>query len=148
MAFVFNLQGPLRVRELQEQAALQVLLTIAAQVSLTRAAIVSIDDCVAADRQEVQARSAVGVTGAEWQFLAARQQVLMHRRRVLTNRLQEQERAREKQQARYLLARQQREILSSLQEQQRAAYVLEQSRRTQRQLDELFLMRRAASREE
>ena len=56
------------------------------------------------------------------------------------------ERAQQAQQARYLHARLQRETLSHLRDQQLAAYDLEQSRKAQRQIDELFLMRRPARR--
>jgi flagellar biosynthesis chaperone FliJ len=54
------------------------------------------------------------------------------------------ERAQKEQLRRYLLARQKRETLAHLRDGDLAAYEREQSREAQRQVDDLFLMRRGA----
>jgi flagellar export protein FliJ len=144
MPFVFSLRGPLRVREMQERAALQALQSISAQVDRTRAEIAEVDAAVEAARREVWAEAAAGLPASELHYHAVQEAALRERRRALVARLREREAARNQQQERYRQARQQRDVLVGLRDQQRAVYDLEQSRRAQRELDELFLMRRAA----
>ncbi len=141
MAFRFTLQGLLRVRELQEKAELQGLQALAAKVAAARAEIAALDAHTEQARRTLWGDAAAGVSGAELHFGAAREAACREQRQALRARLQEMERAQQAQQARYLHARQQRETLSHLRDQQLAAYDLEQSRKAQRQIDELFLMR-------
>jgi flagellar export protein FliJ len=70
-----------------------------------------------------------------------RQMVVRDRREFLAQKLKDLEKAREAQQAIYMKARQEREAFSTLREQHLAAYEEEQSRREQRQIDDLFLVR-------
>jgi flagellar export protein FliJ len=144
MAFVFTLQGVLRVRELQERSELQKLQALAAQLAGVRAEIISLEAEAEHIRRGVWQEASAGISGAELHFSAARESASLERRRLLQTKLQELERAQQVQMQRYLQARQKKETIAHLREEQLAAYELEQSRRTQRQLDELFLVRQAA----
>ena len=144
MAFVFPLQGVLRVRELQERSELQKLQALAAQLARVRAEIVSLEAEAEQIRRGVWQEASAGIYGAELHFSAARESASLERRRLLQTKLQELERAQQAQMQRYLQARQKKETIAHLREEQLAAWELEQSRRTQRQLDELFLVRQAA----
>jgi flagellar biosynthesis chaperone FliJ len=60
-------------------------------------------------------------------------------------RLSELEQKRREQQERYIQARMQREILTNLYKRKLAEYELDQSRRAQQRVDELFLIRSISS---
>jgi flagellar export protein FliJ len=146
MAFAFPLQGVLRVRELQERSELQRLQTLAAQVAAVRAEIISLEAEAEQIRRGVWQEASAGISGAELHFSTSRESASLERRRLLQTKLQELERAQQAQMQRYLQVRRKKETIAHLREEQLAAYELEQSRRTQRQLDELFLVRQAARR--
>jgi flagellar export protein FliJ len=142
MAFHFSLNGVLRLRESLEKAELQQLRAIAAAVASSRAELDSLDkDIEAAQRWTLDAAATRGLTGAELHFEVLREGVLRAVRSSLAEKLVGLERKREEQQQRYLQARRQREILSNLYQRQLAAYRLQQSRREQQRIDELFLIR-------
>ncbi len=145
MAFVFNLKSVLRVREIREEAALQRLRAVLAQFAAARAEIQMLDDSVQSNRKDMCAASLSGMSGAELHFQSAGESAQSERRKFLVGRLQELERAQQAQRALYVQARQQREIVSNLRERQLLAYNLEESRRTQREIDEMFLIRLAAA---
>jgi flagellar export protein FliJ len=144
MPFRFTLQGLLRVRETQERAELQGLQALAAQVAAARAAIAALDAAAEQARRAVWEEASSGISGAELHFSAARESARLERRRALHAQLQEREQAQKTQLARYLQARQKRETLAHLRDQQLAAYEREQARQSQRQIDELFLVRQTA----
>jgi flagellar export protein FliJ len=144
MPFLFTLQGLLRVRELQEKAELQGLQALAARVAAARAEIAALDAHAQQARRSIWGEMSSGVSGAELHFSLARETFSLERRHALDTKLQETERAHQAQLRRYLHARQQREILSHLRDGQLADYELDQSRKTQSQIDELFLVRLAA----
>jgi flagellar export protein FliJ len=142
MAFRFSLNGVLRLRESLEKAELQQLRAIAAAVASSRAELDSLDKNIeTAQRWTLDAAATRGLTGAELHFEVLREGVLRAVRSSLAEKLVSLERKREEQQQRYLQARQQREILSNLHQRQLAAYRLQQARREQQRLDELFLLR-------
>jgi flagellar export protein FliJ len=142
MAFHFTLNGLLRVRESLERAELQRLQSIAGAVAQARAEIETLEkNMEAAQRRTFDSVVSRGLTGAEFQFERAREAALNLLRAELLKRLAELEQKRKEQQARYFQARMQREILSNLYKRQRAEYDLDQSRRTQQRIDELFLIR-------
>jgi flagellar export protein FliJ len=144
MAFLFTLQGLLRVRELQEKAELQGLQALAARVAAARAEIAALDAETEEVRRGVWQDASSGISGAELHFSAACESIALERRRSLQAKLQELERAQQAQLHRYLQARQKTETLAHLREQQMEVYELDQARQTQRQIDELFLLRQAA----
>jgi flagellar export protein FliJ len=144
MPFRFPLQGLLRVREMQEKAELQGLQCLGAKVAAARAEIAALDAETQQARDAVWEEASAGITGAELHFSAARDLASRQRREILRAQLQEMERAQQEQLRRYLLARQKRETLDHLREGELTAYEREQSRQAQRQVDDLFLMRRDA----
>jgi flagellar export protein FliJ len=129
---------------MQERAALQALQSLSAQVERARAEIAATDAAVESARRELWAEASAGLPASELHYHAAQEAALRERRRTWAERLRGLEATRQQQQARYRQARQQRDVLCSLRDQQWAVYDLEQSRRAQRELDELFLLRRAA----
>jgi flagellar export protein FliJ len=142
MKFHFTLNGVLRLRLSLERAELQRLHAIAADVAQARAEIESLEqEREAAQRRVSETVTASGMTGAELQFEAAREAARGVLRAQLMQRLSDLEQKRKEQQARYVHARMQREIISNLYERQLAEYKLEQSRREQQRIDELFLIR-------
>jgi len=146
MAFHFTLNGVLRLRESLEQAELQRLQFIAGAVALAHAEVESVEnDIHSARRRTFDAVAAAGLTGAELHFEMEREAALNALRSQLLKKRADLEQKRKEQQARYVQARMQREILSNLYERQLADYELDQSRRAQQRIDELFLIRRASS---
>jgi len=141
MAFVFSLKTLLRLRELREASALQTLRSLASEVAAVRAEIEALQTAGEEQQRGVCRDSLQGVSGADLHMHLRRQTVFRERREVLVQKLKELEKAREAQQAIYMKARQEREALSTLREQQLAAYEEERSRREQRQIDDLFLVR-------
>ena len=147
MAFHFTLKGLLRLRLSLERAELQKLQALAAAVAAARAEIESLEKEMEARRLAFAAVLAGGLTAAEWHFEIAREASLLALRAELLKKLADLEEKRKQQQARYMQALRQREILSNLRERQLDAYELEESRREQQRVDELFLIRTVSSAE-
>lgn len=146
MAFHFTLKGLLRLRQSLEQAELQKLQAIAADVARARTEIDSVEnERDAARRNTFDVLVSEGLTAAELHFEMAREVTLEALLSELWKKLAELEEKRKQQQVRYVNAHMQREILSSLRERQLAQYELEESRRTQQRIDELFLIRTISS---
>jgi flagellar export protein FliJ len=145
MAFHFTLKGLLRLRLSLERAELQKLQAIAGAVAATRAEIESVEKEMEARRRAFAVVLAEGLTGAEWHFEMAREASLLALHAELLKKLADLEEKRKQQQARYIQAHRQREILSNLRERQLSAYELEEARRAQQRIDELFLIRTITS---
>lgn len=146
MAFRFTLDGVLRLRESLERAELQKLQRIAGLIVRTRAEIQSVEASSHAARvQTSEAIVARGLTGAELQLETARQAALNAVSVELLAQLAVLEQKRREQQARYVQTRTRREVLSNLYKRQLAEYELEESRRAQRQIDEIFVLRSSLS---
>lgn len=141
MAFIFSLKALLRLRELRENSELQTLRSLASEVAAVRAEIEALQAAGEEHQRGVCRESLQGVSGADLHMQLRRQIVILQRRELLAQKLKDLEKAREAQQAVYTRVRQEREALSTLREQQLATYKEEQSRREQRQIDDLFLVR-------
>jgi flagellar export protein FliJ len=142
MAFHFNLNGLLRLRESLERAELQRLHAVAAAVASARTDVEALEKELEAARwRTFDHVSTAGMTGAELHFDIIRDSAWQARRAQLVKKLLDLEQKRKEQQSRFLQARMQREILSNLYDRQLAEYELDQSRRTQQRVDELFLIR-------
>lgn len=141
MPFLFSLQTLLRLRELNEQAELQTLQSLAAQVAAVRADIESLTEATEEQKRAMCRDSLGGLSGADLQFQTLREAASRQRHIQLAEKLKELEKAREAQQESYRQARKERETLSTLREQHLEAYKQEQLRRTQRELDDTFLIR-------
>ena len=85
------------------------------------------------------------LSGSELQFEALRGQGVDATRISLRRRLAELDRHRAAQMQQFLKARQTREILENLRHRKLEVYRMEQSRREQQELDDLFLMRAGMS---
>lgn len=142
MAFHFTLKAVLRLREALERAELDKLRTIATQVIQLRTEIELLDREADDERRKTLSAATHGITGAELRFAALCESVYRQKRSRLIEDLDKLELERQKCLNRYAEVRQQREILSNLRARKQAEYDLEQSRKEQQQLDELFLMRR------
>ena len=142
MSFHFTLNGLLRLRESLERAELQRLQSIAAAVILARTEVELLEEKMdAAQRRICNTVMTAGMTGAELHFEGMREDARNVLRSELLKDLSELERRRKDQQERYMQARMQRQIISNLYERQHAEYDLNQSRREQQRIDELFLIR-------
>ncbi|HTR48877.1 MAG TPA: flagellar export protein FliJ [Verrucomicrobiae bacterium] len=144
MPFHFTLAPILRLREGLEKLELRRLQAIAAQIVQVGAEIAAIDAETEMARREILEQAAGGITGAELHAAALAELVRNDRRAALEAKRVELEQERAVQQTRYTEARRRREILENLRQRQLAAYQLEQSRREQQRIDELFLIRRAS----
>ena len=146
MAFRFTLQALLRLRQgLEHQRELQ-LQEANFQVALARAEILDLDRW----RTELAARNAdlmrSGLSAAEIQFSGLCREALLTHRRELEKELALREQVRAERSREYQQARQQREVMDTLRQRQLQLYRLKETRQEQRRLDELFLLRRHASR--
>jgi flagellar export protein FliJ len=143
MAFRFALeavfhfrQGVEHQQELRLRAANQL-------VARTRHLIEQLDhrilDARAGQAQELGA----GTTSAELRFALMRETSLQQLRREMERELLRLEAARDQQQKIFRQARRERETFENLRNRQLAEYQRDRARREQRQLDDLFLLRRA-----
>jgi flagellar export protein FliJ len=146
MSFHFTLNGLLRLRESLERAELQRLQAAAAAAALARAEIEALEkDIDTVRRRTSETMAASGLTGAELHFEMAKEVTLNALLAEVLKRLSELEQKRREQQERYIQARMQREILTNLYKRKLAEYELDQSRRAQQRVDELFLIRSISS---
>ena len=145
MPFRFSLGALLRVRESQEKAELQRLHVCVAQMMQVREGIRLLDEETDAERRQLMEQVSAGVSGAELHMAVASEAVRRETRATMVVKLEELEAARKKQLLRYTAMRQQREILSNLRKRHWSAYQLEESRRAQQEIDELFLLRRGVA---
>ena len=146
MPFHFTLDGVLRLRKSLERAELQKLQALALLLIATRAEMERAEQSLDHFRRETSARmTRSGLFAADLQFEIERENAFKRLLIDLGKRLSALEQGRQEQQRRYLRARQQREIISSLYERQLADYELHESRKRQRQIDEMFLLRKTSS---
>ena len=87
-------------------------------------------------------RLAAGLSAAELHFYLHCREALLKRRRALENDVVEARAARDIRAASFRQARQQREVIETLRKRQFELYRQLEARRHQRQVDDLFLLRR------
>ncbi len=142
MAFEFSLESVLRLRlsqERQEQARLEIA---AQQVQLAQ------ERCEAIKKEKLEldakmlAALQAGMTSAELYFHRTSKAGLEWAEVEATQALEEARMQWNEQRLKFLAARRDRELLSSIRERRHEAYVIEQNRREQQQIDDLFAMRR------
>lgn len=143
MAFQFSLESVLRLRishERQEQARLEIA---AQQVQLAQ------ERCEAIKKEKLEldqntlAALQAGMTSADLYFHQASKAGLEWAEVQATQALEEARKQWNEQRLKFLAARRDRELLSSIRERQHEAWVVEQNRREQQQIDDLFAMRRS-----
>lgn len=142
MPFRFPLQALLHLRQgIEHQQELR--LRAANQlVSRVRHGLEQIDSRIR-QTQTLSAQSlASGTTGAELSFLQTEDGLLHAQRQQLEHELLRCQHMRDQQERVFLQARRERETFESLRSERVRDYRRDQGRREQRQLDDLFLMRK------
>ena len=148
MAFRFSLAGVLRLRASLERAERARLLAVLAEMVPIRVEILALEEEMRAAAESLRSALGRGLSGAELQWETGLRQQRDKRRLELLRKFATLEVRRRKQVEIYRRARQQREILENLKARQLAQYELEQKRREQMRLDEVFLLSMAANSEE
>jgi flagellar export protein FliJ len=142
MAFHFKLKTLLHFRQSKEHQQELRLRAANQQVARVQHLIEQMD----AHRKELQsAQSQIlssGMTAVELQFELLCDAELLRHRRELQQELARLEQLREQQREVFRVARRERETLEAVRDQELALYQKEAARREQRNLDDLFLMRR------
>lgn len=114
---------------------------ILSELARTRAMFDQVNRNFLESRRRFQQDLGETLSGSELQFEALRGTGVESTRLSLRTRLEELNRHRAAQMQQFLSARQRREILENLRHRKLDLYRLEQSRRDQQELDDLFLMR-------
>jgi flagellar export protein FliJ len=142
MPFHFPLQAVLHLRESIEHQQELRLRAANQQVGRVRHLIEQMD----ARRQELRDMQmqelSAGITSAELQFELLREAELLLHRRELEQQLVRLQQLRDQPRQVFYQARRARETLQAVRDQQLRIYQKDASRREQRNLDDLFLMRR------
>lgn len=142
MPRTFPLAAVLALREQKEQAEERALMAIGADIQQVQLALSRVRQELA-QSAALRAREIETVrSGAQHQANYARHKVLYDAQADLLGQIQQLELRRRDQQAVYLAAKAAREMLTELEKQGRAAWNLEEQRRDQRRLDDLFTARR------
>ena len=142
MPFRFPLQALLHLRQsLEHQQELR-LRAANQQVARVRYALEQLDGRVR-QTQTLFSQYLAGVTtGAELSFLRTTEGLLHAQRQEVEHELSRCQHVRDQQERVFRQARRERETFESLRDEQLRDYEREQARRQQRQLDDLFLMRK------
>jgi flagellar export protein FliJ len=143
MAFHFSLEVVLHLRRSLERQQELRLRAANQLVARTRRIIDQIGDCIAQAHHGQSQQLVAGTTAAELRFALQGTAALEEQRQSLQRELARLENLREQQQRILQQARRERETFESLREHERRIYVLQATRREQRQQDDLFLLRRA-----
>jgi len=141
MAFRYNLQSVLHLRQGLERQEEQRLLACALVVARIHTEIEHLDEHHLAQRRTAMEELKSGSCGSVVQFLAVCEKAYMDARARLLRDLNDAEQKRLVQMQIYKEARRGREVLDGLRERQKAAYDLEITRRDQQQADEAHLLR-------
>jgi flagellar export protein FliJ len=142
MTFRFRLDAVLRFRESVEHTEEAALHRIVQEVAEVELEIHRVNLKMIGLREQRERDLTRTIPAVHLMEIAERELELRKLNDGLHSRLQQLESQRLRQLAIYQTARQNREVLKELREQQRHAYQLEQGRREQKALDDLFLTRR------
>lgn len=145
MAFRFTLEAVLTVRAGFERLECNRLHLIGAAIVRIREALEFLAAESAKAAAAIESKLAEGMTGGELMLELSSQVARAARRRSLHAQLDDLLKKQRKQQLAYFAAKARREILTNLREFKLLEYRLEQTRREQARLDELFLLRRVAA---
>jgi len=148
MAFQFPLETVLRLRRGQERLERLRLETIHSELAQTRATLEDLIEKSLELRRKVQRDLANTLSGSELQIAASQDETVALTRASLRNRIVELEQRRLAQMHVYTKVRQTRETFEKLRDNKLALYRMEQARREQQILDDLFLTRRDFSADE
>jgi flagellar export protein FliJ len=148
MAFQFPLETVLRLRRGQERLERLRLETIHSELAQTRATLEDLIEKSLELRRKVQRDLANTLSGSELQIAASQDETVALTRASLRNRIVELEQRRLAQMHVYTKVRQSRETFEKLRDNKLALYRMEQARREQQILDDLFLTRHDFSADE
>jgi flagellar export protein FliJ len=143
MPFHFSLQAILHLRQSLERQHELRLRAANQLVARVQRLIAQLDERQNALRGNQAQALHAGTTVAELRFTLSCESMLLQQRRDLERELTRLQKLRDEQQKVFQYARLQRETLASLRARQLHEYEREAARRQQRQLDDLFLLRRA-----
>jgi len=141
MAFHFTLEAVFRLRHGQERMERLRLDAILSELAQARARLQQMSGQFLESRRRFQKELGETLAGSALQFESLRVAGVAAARLSLQGQIGEMEQRRSLQMQKYLQARQRREILENLRQRKLDQYRIEQSRREQRELDDLFLMR-------
>ena len=143
----FPLRPVLRLRRTQERHERLKLEAIGSEVGRARATLNELTKMSHDWSRQMQGSLGAGTSASQLQWDSMHAANLMAARAAQAGRLLALEKERRAQLRAYTHARQQREIIESLFRRKLESYRLEQSRREQQQLDDLFLARLTISRD-
>jgi len=143
MAFRFPLQAVFHFRQSIEHQQELRLRAANQLVARTRHLIEQLDTRVEEMRNRQSHELGSGTTAAELCFALECESVLLHHRQTLQGELARLQRLRDEQQKIFQQARRERETFESLRDHQFQEYERNRARREQREVDDLFLLRRA-----
>jgi flagellar export protein FliJ len=143
MAFHFSLETVLHLRQAIERQQQLRLRAANQQVARMRHLIEQIDRCTLDLRRQQAQQLSSGTTIAELRFAERRAETLAALRQNATLELSRLEQHRDQQQRVFQQARRERETVESLRARRLREHDRNSSRRQQRQLDEIFLLRQA-----
>ena len=145
MAFRFPLQALLRFRESFEHRERLLLELATREVVRARQQAVEVKNQRTAGLDEMSRNLANGLVGVELHFEVASDTAWARRLATLAKEVESLDAQRKNRLEAYQKAQQQLKIMENLKSRWMAAYRLEQERRTQQQMDEMFLIRRGHS---
>jgi flagellar export protein FliJ len=148
VAFHFALEAVLRLRRSQERVERLKLEAIVSEQEQARARLRELADRSLELHRQFQTRLGDGVAGSEVQFENERETNANSVLNGLRTRLAQLDLRRVAQVQVFCEVRRNRELIESLRLAQLNAYRMEQGRREQQELDDLFLMRQAHKNEE
>jgi len=142
MAFRFPLDTVLRLRQNLERQELLRLQQANQHVTGIAAHIAQLNRALTEGAKQQVEQLDSGLTGAEMQFQWVCRSVLLESRTELEQKLIAAQRARDVQAEVFRIAHQQRETIETLRRRRLQLYRLYETRREQREADDLFLQRR------
>ena len=145
MAFRFTLQPVLRLRASYERLERLRLLAVVAAIVRVQQGLDLLDAESQQARVYLRDKLAGGMTAGEMQFETVCEKLRVEHRRTLEARLKELAQAQARQRQAYQSAKQKRQVLENLRQRKLDEYRVEQSRREQQGIDELFLLHRGTT---
>jgi flagellar export protein FliJ len=145
MTFRFSLETILRLRRSLEHREEQLLAAMENRVQSVATEIAAIDAQLSSRDRDREQGLRSGVSGAQLHFELDCRRALESRRGEIAAILRLLEQARDRQRSAFLESRQRRQALEHLRERALREFRTDEDRRQQRQLDDLYLMRREFS---
>lgn len=142
MAFRFPLETLLRFRRSVERQQELKLLEAVRQVMTTMQEIEMVDHTISDIQENEHREMGTAVRGAQLHFDVLRCSLLREQRQELEKVLAQREKVRARCQDQFKSAHREREAVEILREDQLHHFQQEETRREQRQMDDLFLLRR------